>query len=72
MSQHKPSKNSSRPAQRFVSRMVAGCLIAVLLGHNIDKYLHTTPWIMLILLLYVIIGSLYILVKETGDDSEGK
>lgn len=72
MSQHKPSKNASRPAQRFVSRMVAGCVLAVLLGYNIDNYLHTTPWIMFALLLYVIIGSLYILVKETGDDSERK
>ena len=61
------SRNSARPAQKFVSRLVAGCILAVLLGFNLDEYLHTTPWIMLALLIYVIAGSLYLLVKETGE-----
>lgn len=55
---------------RFIGRMVAGVIIAVLLGNYIDEYLHTTPIVMLVLLLYVIIGSLYKLIKDAGDDHE--
>lgn len=52
---------------RFLSRLVVGMIIAIFLGDFIDEQLHTTPFIMIALLLYVIIGSLYQLVKETGD-----
>ncbi|WP_277556592.1 MULTISPECIES: AtpZ/AtpI family protein [unclassified Breznakia] len=53
---------------RFISRMIAGVIIAVLLGNYIDEKLHTTPFIMIALLLYVIIGSLYQLVKDAGEN----
>lgn len=56
---------------KFVSRVVAGCVIGVLLGSYLDKTFNTKPWIMLGLLLYVLIGSLILLVKE-GDESNGK
>ena len=59
--------NSAKPAQKFVSRMVAGCLLAVIVGYNIDQYFNTTPWIMLALLVYVIAGSLYLLIKDTKE-----
>lgn len=55
---------------RFIGRMIAGVIIAVLLGNYIDEHLHTTPIVMLVLLLYVIIGSLYKLIKDAGDDHE--
>ncbi|MDQ0360598.1 AtpZ/AtpI family protein [Breznakia pachnodae] len=55
---------------RFIGRMIAGVIIAVLLGNYIDEYLHTTPIVMMVLLLYVIIGSLYKLIKDAGDDHE--
>ncbi|WP_346780385.1 AtpZ/AtpI family protein [Breznakia sp. PF5-3] len=48
--------------------MIAGVIIAVLLGNYIDEKLHTTPFIMIALLLYVIIGSLYQLVKDAGEN----
>lgn len=52
--------------QRFISRMAAGCLIAILLGNYIDETLHTSPFVVLALLAYVVIGSLILLVKEAG------
>ena len=55
---------------RFIGRMIAGVIIAVLLGNYIDEYLHTTPIVMMVLLLYEIIGSLYKLIKDAGDDHE--
>lgn len=55
---------------RFIGRMIAGVSIAVLLGNYIDDYLHTTPIVMMVLLLYIIIGSLYKLIKDAGDDHE--
>lgn len=55
---------------RFIGRMIAGVIIAVLLGNYIDECLHTTPIVMMVLLLYVIIGSLYKLIKDAGDDHE--
>lgn len=61
------SRNSARPAQKFLSRMLAGCIIGVILGFNMDEFFHTTPLITFALLLYVIIGSLYLLVRETRE-----
>ncbi len=61
------SRNSAKPAQKFVSRLVAGCILAVVLGYNLDQYFSTTPWIMLALLVYVIVGSLYLLIKDTKE-----
>lgn len=54
-------------ATRFISRICGGCIVAVVVGNMVDQYLHTTPLIMLALLLYVIFGSLYLLVRESGD-----
>lgn len=54
-------------ATRFISRILGGCIFAVVVGNIVDQYLHTTPLIMLIALLYVIFGSLYLLVRESGD-----
>lgn len=64
---NKVRNNSAKPAQKFVSRLLAGCLLAVILGYNVDQFLHTTPWVMLALLVYVIAGSLYLLIKETKE-----
>lgn len=51
-------------AQRFITRNILGILIAIWLGSKIDDFFKTSPWAMLILLLYVIVGSLILLVKE--------
>lgn len=56
-----------KAAIRFSSRMVVGCILAIILGNWIDKQLSTTPWIMFVLLIYAIGGSFYLLIKETGD-----
>ena len=56
---------------RFIGRMIVGSMVAILIGNYIDEYLHTTPIVMMVLLFYVIIGSLYTLVKDTGDAHEG-
>jgi len=57
-------------AIHFVGKLIGGILMAILIGNAIDEYFHTTPFIMMALLLYVIIGSLYKLVKDTGDIHE--
>ncbi|OCN04768.1 hypothetical protein A4S06_10400 [Erysipelotrichaceae bacterium MTC7] len=57
-------------ATRFIGRVVLGSILAVLLGMWLDEKLHTTPWLMLALLLYVLVGSLVKLVKDVGDEHE--
>ncbi|NBK98241.1 MAG: AtpZ/AtpI family protein [Erysipelotrichia bacterium] len=57
----------NKAAARFTSRLIVGCIASIVLGNWIDQRLSTTPWIMFILLLYVIVGSFYLLIKETGE-----
>ncbi|MFV0380994.1 MAG: AtpZ/AtpI family protein [Breznakia sp.] len=56
-------------APRFVARLVAGSILAIIVGRMLDKWFHTAPWLMMILLLYVSVGSLYMLVKEGKDEN---
>ena len=51
-------------AQRFITRNVLGLLIAICLGNKLDEIFQTSPWALLILIIYVIVGSLVLLVKE--------
>lgn len=51
-------------AQRFITRNVLGLLIAIWLGNKLDEIFQTSPWALLILIIYVIVGSLVLLVKE--------
>ena len=51
-------------AQRFITRNVLGLLIAIWLGNKMDEIFQTSPWALLILIIYVIVGSLVLLVKE--------
>ena len=55
-----------RKATRFITRIIAGSLIALFLGNWIDEQFKTTPLIMLALLFYVLFGSLVLLIRETG------
>lgn len=57
-------------AMRFISSMAIASVLAVLGGHWLDEQLGTTPLIMFILLAYVIGGSFYSLLKETGERNE--
>ncbi len=52
--------------QRFISRMSAGCIVAIILGNYVDDKLQTSPLFVFALLAYVVIGSLVLLVKEAG------
>ena len=54
-------------ATKFISRIVFGCIIAIWLGPKLDEFLKIGPFITIGLLLYVIIGSLVLLVKEISD-----
>lgn len=56
--------NGFKIAQRFITRNVLGLLISIWLGSKLDEIFQTSPWIMLIFILYVIVGSLFLLVKE--------
>ena len=49
---------------RFIARITIGTALAVWFCGWLDRLLNTAPWLMLCSLLYVIIGSLYLLVKE--------
>lgn len=51
-------------AQRFITRNILGIILAIWLGTKIDDIFQTSPWAMLILMIYVIVGSLFLLVKE--------
>lgn len=57
----------NKAAAHFTSRLVVGCIFAILIGNWIDEKASTTPLFIFLLLLYVIIGSFYLLFKETGD-----
>lgn len=54
----------SKTTLKFVSRIVLGLVIAIFLGRYLDDEFNTTPLIMLVMIIYVIVGSLYILIKE--------
>lgn len=57
----------NKAAAHFTSRMVVGCIVAIFLGKYLDETFSTSPLIMFVLLIYVIVGSMYLLIKETGD-----
>ena len=54
-------------ASKFISRIVLGSIIAIWLGPKLDELLNIGPLCTIGLLLYVIIGSLILLVKEISD-----
>lgn len=57
-------------AMRLIFIMAAACILAIAIGSALDKWLHTTPWCLLILLAYAIISSLYLIIKKLGDERE--
>lgn len=62
----------NKTVTKFTSRMVVGCIVSILLGKWLDEQFSTTPWIMFALLIYSIGGSFYLLIKETGEDPDGR
>ncbi len=56
--------NGYKIANRFIVRIVLGSILAIFIGLKADEWLHTKPLILIVLLMYVIIGSLTLLVKE--------
>lgn len=59
--------NGFKIASRFVSRNILGSIVAILIGMKMDEWLHTKPLFLIGLLLYVIIGSIFLLVKEISN-----
>ncbi len=53
----------SKPVLKFIGRLIVGLLVGVVVGNILDNKFNTTPFIMIGLIIYVIFGSLYILVK---------
>jgi len=53
----------NKPVLKFIGRLIIGLFVGVVVGNILDKKLNTTPFIMIGLIVYVIFGSLYILVK---------
>lgn len=62
----------NKTVTKFTSRMVVGCIVSILSGKWLDEQFSTTPWIMFALLIYSIGGSFYLLIKETGEDPDGR
>lgn len=53
-----------KAVHRFLSRLIVGSGLAIWLGMKADDLLNTSPLLLILFLLYVILGSLYLLVKE--------
>ena len=49
---------------KFIARLIGGLIIGISTGVILDKKLNTSPWIMICLIVYVVFGSLFILVKD--------
>ena len=58
------NKNPNATVYRYITRMLVGLVTAILVGIWLDQKLHTLPWITLGAILYVIIGSLVLLIRE--------
>ncbi len=56
--------NGIKAVHRFLSRLIVGSGLAIWLGMKADDLLNTSPLLLILFLLYVILGSLYLLVKE--------
>lgn len=54
----------NQPTLKFIGRIVVGLTVAIVSGNYLDNLLNTSPLIMLGLIVYVVFGSLFILVKE--------
>ena len=55
---------------RFIARITIGLIVSLWLGNWLDRIFNTSPWLMLCSLFYVIIGSLYLLIKEADRKDE--
>ena len=53
-----------KAVHRFLSRLIVGSGLAIWLGMKADDLLNTSPLLLILFLLYVVLGSLYLLVKE--------
>ena len=51
---------------RFISRITIGLVLSIFIGTYIDEKLNTSPLFLLVLMGYVIFGSLFILVKDAN------
>lgn len=60
------NKNPNTKVYRYLTRMILGLIASVLFGIWLDQQLHTLPLITLGLVIYVIVGTLYLLIKEAG------
>lgn len=60
------NKSGQTAVYRFIARLLIGLIGAILIGMLLDKLFNTSPIFLLGLLLYVILGSLFLLVKELG------
>lgn len=56
-----------KEASKFISRIVLGSIIAIIFGPKLDNIFNIGPLVTIGLLLYVIIGSLILLIKEIDD-----
>lgn len=60
------NNNPNTKVYRYLTRMILGLLASIIFGLWLDQQLHTLPLITLGLVIYVIVGTLYLLIKEAG------
>jgi F0F1-type ATP synthase assembly protein I len=61
--------SSYQKALRLISSMAVSSVLAIFIGNWLDGIFGTSPWILLALLVYAIGGSLYLLIKDLGDEN---
>ena len=61
--------SSYQKALRLISSMAVSSVLAIFIGNWLDGIFGTSPWILLALLVYAIVGSLYLIIKDLGDEN---
>jgi F0F1-type ATP synthase assembly protein I len=59
-----------KEASKFISRIVLGSILAIFVGPKLDEVFHVGPLFTIGLLLYVIVGSLILLIKEINNGTK--
>lgn len=59
-----------KEVSKFSGRIIVGILVSIFIGNFLDKKFHTSPLFLIVLILYVVIGSLYLLIKEVNNENK--
>ncbi len=60
------NKNSNTNVYRYITRMIIGLIVGINIGIWIDTKLNTIPLFTISIVLYVVFGTLFLLIKEAS------